>query len=99
MSHPKMQKPVARRDATGHLNPEYERKLREESALSRNRDGENQAFVDPANATEELAEELAEAFVLAVTSGDDAAGDRHERVVAAEVGGPFVPSVAGLDKA
>jgi hypothetical protein len=95
MTSPK--KPVIRRDATGHLDPEYERKLLEESGQSRIRDGETHAFLDGTRASDELAEELGETFVEAVTSGADAEGDRHERIVSEETGGPFVPSTAGQE--
>lgn len=87
-------KPIQRRDATGHLNPEYERKLREESAENRNEDGDTKAFLDRGRTPEELAEDLGESFVETVTSGEDAEGERHERVIAEEAGGPFVPSTA-----
>ena len=66
MTTPK--KPVTRRDATGHLNPEYERKLLEESGRS-TREIEPRAFIDGA-APEELSEALGEAFVQAITSGE-----------------------------
>lgn len=85
-------KPVRRRDATGHLDPDYERKLLEASLENRNRDGDSRAFLD--GAPEELAEELGEAFVQAVTSGEDAELERRERVTPEESGGPFVPSSA-----
>ncbi|HEX3775269.1 MAG TPA: hypothetical protein VHV51_12445 [Polyangiaceae bacterium] len=88
-------KPVPRRDATGHLNPEYERKLREESAENRNPDGDSEAFVRNNRTDEELGEELGESFVETATSGEDTEGDRHDRVVEEEAGGPFVPSTAG----
>jgi hypothetical protein len=95
MTSPK--KPVTRRDATGNLDPEYQRKLLEDSAENRTDDGNDKAFLDGSRATEELAEELGEAFIEAATSGEDAEGDRHERVVAEEAGGPFVPSTAGQE--
>jgi hypothetical protein len=90
MTSPK--KPVTRRDATGHLDPEYERKLLEESGKNREADGK--AFLDGSRTKDELAEELGETFIQAATSGEDAEGDRHERVVAEEAGGPFVPTSA-----
>jgi hypothetical protein len=93
MTSPK--KPVARRDATGHLNPEYERKLLETSGRS-TREVEGRAFIDGA-AREELSEELGEAFVQAVTSGEDAEIERRESVIPEESGGPFVPSTAGQE--
>jgi len=95
MTTPK--KPVTRRDATGHLDPEYQRKLLEESALGRSDDGNDKAFLHGSRASEELAEELGETFVEAATSGEDAEGDRHDRVVDEEAGGPFVPSTAGQE--
>jgi hypothetical protein len=90
-------KPVTRRDATGHLNPEYQRKLLEEAAEGRTDDGNAKAFLDGSRSSEELAEELGESFVQAATSGEDAEADRHERVVSEEAGGPFVPSTAGQE--
>jgi|SRR5882724_1881829 len=89
-------KPVIRRDATGHLDPEYERKLREASLENKKRD-DDKAFLGPTAASDELAEELGETFVQAATSGADAEGDRHERVMEEELGGPFVPSTAGQE--
>jgi hypothetical protein len=89
-------KPVVRRDATGHLDPEYERKLREAS-LENNKRDDDKAFLGPTAASDEFAEELGETFVQAATSGEDAEGDRHERVMEEEAGGPFVPSTAGQE--
>ena len=94
MSSPK--KPVVRRDATGHLDPEYQRKLLEASQTNRNRDGDDRAFIDGA-APEELSEELGEAFLQAATSGEDAELERREAVLPEESGGPFVPSTAGQE--
>lgn len=90
-------KPIVRRDATGHLDPEYQRKLLESSEENRSRDHEGRAFIDAA-ATEELSEELGEAFVQAATSGgSDAEMERRESVTPEETGGPFVPSTAGQE--
>jgi hypothetical protein len=93
MTSPK--KTVNRRDATGHLDPEYQRKLLDASGKS-SRDDEPRAFIDGA-ATEELSEELGEAFVQAATTGEDAELERRESVSPEEVGGPFVPSTAGQE--
>jgi hypothetical protein len=78
MTSPK--KTVNRRDATGHLDPEYQRKLLDASGKS-SRDDEPRAFIDGA-ATEELSEELGEAFVQAATTGEDAELERRESVSA-----------------
>lgn len=94
MNSPK--KPVVRRDATGHLDPEYQRKLRESSEENRSRDNESRAFVDSVS-REELSEELGEAFVEGATSNADVEMERREEVVTEEEGGPFVPSTAGQE--
>ena len=91
MTSPK--KPVVRRDATGHMDPEYQRKLLEESGHSREAD--DRAFL--VGAREDLAEELGEGFVQAATSGEDAELDRLEAVVPEESGGPFVETPAGQE--
>lgn len=88
-------KPVVRRDATGHLDPEYERKLLEASG-ARARDDDGRAFIDGA-AREELSEELGEAFLQAATSGEDAELERRESVIPEESGGPFVTTTAGQE--
>jgi hypothetical protein len=89
--------PVVRRDATGHLNPEYERKLREASLENKNRDGDNRAFLGHSDSNDPLAEELGESFVQSATSGEDAETERLERVVDEESGGPFVTTAAGQE--
>src|SRR6187402_2566240 len=91
MSTPK--KPVVRRDATGHLDPEYQRKLLAESGHSREADG--RAFLE--GAPEELSEELGEAYLQAATSGEDAELERLEAVVPEESGGPFIETPAGQE--
>lgn len=92
---PSSKKSVTRRDATGHLDPEYQRKLLETSDAHRHRDGGSRAFLD--GEPEELAEELGEAFLQAATSGEDAEFERREQVTIEESGGPFVPSTAGQE--
>ena len=88
-------KSVTRRDATGHLDPEYQRKLLQGSSAHRRRNEVSRAFLD--GEPEELAEELGEAFLQAVTSGEDAEFERREQVTPEESGGPFVPSSAGQE--
>ncbi|MEO8905402.1 MAG: hypothetical protein ABI488_23050 [Polyangiaceae bacterium] len=89
--------PVVRRDATGHLNPDYERKLRESSLEGKTSDGDNKAFLGHSASSDPLAEELGESFVQSVTSGEDAETERLERVVEEESGGPFVTTTAGQE--
>ncbi|HEY8944121.1 MAG TPA: hypothetical protein VIM73_07660 [Polyangiaceae bacterium] len=90
-------KPIKRRDATGHLDPDYARELLEKARETRNNDGDASsahAFIPRPRTGEELAEELGEAFVESATSGGETEPDRHERFVSAEAGGPYVPSSA-----
>ena len=80
-------KVLRRRDATGHLDAEYERKLR--AASSRLRD-EDVAFVSGFRTRDALAEELGEAFLESATSGEESEPERRERILPEEEGGPFV---------
>jgi len=89
--------PVKRRDATGHLDPEYERDLLEKGRAHRNADGDAEAlyaFITGTSSGEELSEELGEAFLQSATSGEESEPDRHDRITPDEIGGPFVPSTA-----
>jgi len=89
--------PVKRRDATGHLDPHYERDLLAKARASRNSDGDAEAlhaFISGPASAEELSEELGEAYLESVTSGDQSEADRHERITPDELGGPFVVSSA-----
>jgi hypothetical protein len=79
-------KAVRRRDATGHLDVEYERKLR---AASRPRDADV-AFLSGFRTGDPLAEELGEAFLQSATSGEESEAERRERILPEEEGGPFV---------
>jgi hypothetical protein len=48
----------------------------------------------PAHTSDDLAESLAEEFLQSATSGEDAAEDMADQVVAEELGGPFVETSA-----
>ncbi|HYQ14347.1 MAG TPA: hypothetical protein VEQ58_01275 [Polyangiaceae bacterium] len=86
-------KAIKRRDATGHLNAEYERKLR---ASSPPRDEEH-AFLTGFRSSDGLAEELGEAFLESATSGEESEPERRDRVVPEEDGGPFVRTRASQE--
>jgi hypothetical protein len=79
-------KPIARRDATGHLDPKYARELRAQAGHD---DPPGRAFISRPRAGDDLAEELAEEAVEAMTGEDDTAR-LLDREVAEERGGPFV---------
>lgn len=90
-------KPVKRRDATGHLDPAYERDLLEKARETRNEDGleaSARAFIPRARTGEELAESRGEAFIQAATSGEDQDAERLDDITTAETGGPFVVTQA-----
>jgi len=85
----KPQKPLQRRDATGHLNPKYAADLRKRSLASGHSDAGGVAFFGRAKSSDTLAEGLGEAFVAAATTGEGGA-DAHDLVVPEDAGGPFV---------
>src|SRR5690349_3596096 len=90
----KSREPVKRRDATGHLDPNYERELLAKAREGRNPDGDDAAFISGSVSGEELSEELAEAYLESATSGEESEATRHERITPDEVGGPFVTTSA-----
>ena len=90
-NHPK---PITRRDATGHLDPKYERDLLKGSRENRQDHGSDGAFICRSKTGDELGEALGEAFVQSVTSGEEAETERQDRVSSEEQGGPFVPSTS-----
>jgi hypothetical protein len=93
---PPRKRPLKRRDGSGHIDPQYAQELLAKARETRSDadDPENgHAFLKGPRALEPLAEELGEAFVEAVTSGEDA--ERRDRITAEEVGGPFVVTEAG----
>jgi hypothetical protein len=87
-------KAIKRRDATGHLDAEYERKLRSSSAPARD-DGEG--FLTGFRTGDPLAEELGEAFLESATSGEESEPERRERILPEEEGGPFVRTKASQE--
>lgn len=88
------QTPITRRDATGHLDSEYEQALLAESRETREDHGSVGAFSPRPRAGDELGDELGAAFVQSATSGEEAEPERKDRVTPEEEGGPFVISRA-----
>src|SRR5688500_15858568 len=89
----KSQKPIKRRDATGHLDPKYARELLEKARESSNDDDKPEAlhaFLKRAKTNDSLAEDLGEAFIEAAEAGEGAEPNRHEQLTTEEQGGPFV---------
>ena len=85
-----------RRDATGHLDAEYERKLR---SAARPREQDELGFLTGFSSREPLASELGQAFVESATSGEESEPERRERILTEEDGGPFVSTRASQEYA
>jgi len=88
--------PVRRRDATGHLDPAYEAKLRAETGHSRGAD-DARAFLGGARSNEPLSEQLGEEFVETATSGEDEGEDVFNQTVPEDSGGPFVETTGSTE--
>lgn len=76
-------------DGSGHMDPDHARRLLELSREGR-QDETVEGFVEGAESPDDLAEELAEAVVATMTSGEDQLVTSLEAEVAEERGGPFV---------
>jgi hypothetical protein len=87
-------KTIKRRDATGHLDAEYERKLRSSSPPPRD---DGVGFLSGFSRGDPLAEELGEAFLESATSGEESEPERRDRVLPEEEGGPFVSTRASQE--
>jgi hypothetical protein len=83
--------PLRREDRPGHFDPKYAASLR---ALGSHAKDEDRAFVGGSRAGDDLAEELAEEAVVAMTTGEDNLRDDLEAETDDEQGGPFVTSTA-----
>jgi hypothetical protein len=95
----KSQTPISRRDATGHMDSQYENALLAESRQNREDHGSTSAFNPRPRAGDELGDELGVAFVQSATSGEGAETERQDRVTPEEDGGPFVISRASTEYA
>ncbi|MEO6952643.1 MAG: hypothetical protein ABI321_12585 [Polyangia bacterium] len=88
-SAPKAKKPIKRRDAMGHLNPQYERDLLKKSRENAEHD-DDRGFLVGKNKNDALGQELGREFVETVTSGEDEGTELRDEDTDEEVGGPFV---------
>ena len=90
---------VRRRDATGHLDPQYAAHLREKSRESAEDLRVDRAFLrkSKSRGTDSLSEELGEEAVRTMTSAEDQSERLQEGTVEEEVGGPFVITPAGRE--
>jgi hypothetical protein len=86
-------KVAKRRDATGHLDAEYERRVREGARVP----DDGLAFLTGFRTGDPLAEELGEAFLESATSGEESEPERRDRILTEEEGGPFVRTRASTE--
>jgi hypothetical protein len=85
-----------RRDATGHLNPEYAAELLANSREMGETKDDN-AFFPSAIRRDALAEELGEGFLRSATGAEDDEEDSFEEVVPEESGGPFIETTGATE--
>lgn len=88
--------PKKRRDATGHLDPNYARDLRRLSRENVEQD-DDRGFLVGKRKDDALADELGKEFVETVTSGEDEGVELRDAEVPEEIGGPFVTTDAGKE--
>jgi hypothetical protein len=86
---------VRRIDGSGHIDPAHAERLRELS--SEGRDVDPRAFVEKSASGDDLAEELGEEAVIAMTTGQDDIPEERDAPVEEEQGGPFVETSAGTE--
>ena len=85
-------------DASGHIaarEAQYLLDLADADRTTQN----DEAFVSSGFTDDDLAEELAEAAVLSMTTGQDELGDQLQATVDEDRGGPFVETSANLELA
>ena len=92
-------KPLARRDGTGHLDPKYAADLRARSVASAEDHTVDRAFLRPTTKRRvPLAQELGREAVMTMTSAEDQS-DQLQAQLGEEVGGPFVVTTADQELA
>lgn len=89
-------KPAHGYDGAGHMDPAHAKHLLELSREGKATDDEG-AFVKGASTGDDLAQELAEAAVASMTTGEDELGKDLEAPVEEEQGGPFTETSANAE--
>ncbi len=87
---------LQRRDATGHLTPEYAAELlshRGELAGP----NDDRAFGASAIRRDALAEELGESFLRTATGGDEVDDEMLDELSPEEMGGPFIVTTGAVE--
>jgi len=91
-------KPAHGFDGAGHMDPAHRKHLLELARDGKDpTDQDDEAFLKRPRTSDPLAEELGEATVASMTSGEEQLTDDLEAEVAEERGGPFVKTTAGQE--
>lgn len=88
--------PVHGFDGAGHMDPAHAQRLLELAREGKDTSEAN-AFVAESGTDDDLAEELAEAAVASMNSGEDQLGSDLEAVVDEDQGGPFVETTGNTE--
>ena len=88
LKSPPPRKPAHGYDGAGHMDPVHAEHLLALAREGRDAD-DGRAFVEEASTNDDLAEELAEAAVTSMTSGEEELGPQLEAPVDEDIGGPF----------
>lgn len=83
-------------DGAGHMDPAHAKRLLALARAGRQTDND-EAFVKKAHSNDGLAEELGEAAVASMTSGEEQLTSERDAEVIEERGGPFVNTTAGTE--
>jgi hypothetical protein len=83
-------------DGAGHMDPAHAKHLLELAREGKQSDND-EAFVKKARSNDGLAEELGEAAVASMTSGEEQLTTERDAEVIEERGGPFVKTTGGTE--
>ncbi len=89
-------KPAIGYDGSGHLDPAYAKQLLDLGDAGRPAESD-EAFVNRAFTDDDLAEELAEAAVTSMTTGEDMLTEQLAIEVEEDRGGPFVETSPNVE--
>lgn len=84
-------------DGAGHMDPAHRKHLLELARDGKGTTEDDEAFIKKPRSRDALAEELGEAAVASMVSGEDQLTTDLEAEVAEERGGPFVKTTAGQE--
>jgi hypothetical protein len=86
---------VRRYDGSGHINPEHAEHLLQLSKETK--EASPEAYIEETETSDDLAEELGEEAVVAMTSGQGEISDERDEPVEEERGGPFIETAASTE--